>query len=251
MREPAWGGFVGLALLMATAPAAQELAPQFEVATLKLSPPPAADSFSINLGTFQNGRFTFDNVTLNDAVQFAFDLPATELLIGLDWSDSVRFDVEAIAPGDTPPAQLRLMVRDLLEERLHLVTTTEQRTLRHIALVVDRDGPKLKPATEAPAATAQFRGRINHRRMPMRLLASLLSRFEQMLVVDQTGLEGFYEVQLHWEPDGGAASAIATATDEPSLFAAVREQLGLRLEGRRGPLEVLVIQSASRVPEPN
>ena len=157
--------------------------PEFEVATLKLSPPPAAASISINLGTFQNGRFTLGNVTLNDAVLFAFDLPSKELLVGLDWSDTVRFDVEAIAPWDTPPGQLRLMVRHLLEERLHLATRTEQRTLRHIALVVGKGGSKLKASTEPPMPTAQLRGRINHRRMPMRLLASLLSRFEQQLVV--------------------------------------------------------------------
>lgn len=252
---PRWSrcGFLALAALIAGIPVfGQEAAPRFEVATLKVSSPPPTDSISINLGTFQNGRLTFGNVTLNDAVQFAFDLPSKELLIGLDWSDSVRFDIEAIAPRDTPPAQLRLMVRDLLEERLHLLTRAEQRTLRHIALVVSKEGPKLKASTEPPAPTAQFRGKINHKRMPMRLLASLLSRFEQMLVVDRTGLEGFYEVQLEWAPDTGARSTdAAPPPDLPSLFAAVKEQLGLELEGRRGPLEVVVIQDASRVPEPN
>jgi uncharacterized protein (TIGR03435 family) len=145
------------------------------------------------------------------------------------------------------------MVRDLLEERLHLIASAEQRTLRHLALVVSRQGSKLKPATEPPAPTAQFRGKINHKRMPMRLLASLLSRFEQMLVVDSTGLESFYEVQLEWAPDTGARStgAAAPSPDLPSLFAAVQEQLGLELEGRRGPLDVLVIRDASRIPEPN
>lgn len=253
MRHRAQHVLLCLTLLATVSTGAQESVPQFEVATLKLSPPPTGASISINLGTFQNGRFTFGNVTLNEAVQFAFDLPSQDLLVGVDWSDSLRFDVEAIAPRDTPPARLRLMVRDLLEERLHLVTRAEQRTLRHIALVVSKDGSKLKAATEPPVPTAQVPGRINHKRMPMRLLASLLSRFEQMLVVDQTGLDGFFEVQLEWAPDTGVAPTAATAPppDRPSLFAAVQEQLGLRLEGRRGSLDVLVIQSASRVPEEN
>ena len=231
----------------------QEQAPRFEVATLKVSPPPAAASISIDLGTFRNGRFTFGNVTLDDAVLFAFDLPSKELLVGLDWTDTVRFDVEAIAPADTPQPQLRVMVRHLLEERVHLATRTEQRTLRHIALVVAKDGAKLKMATQPPVPTAQLRGRIDHKRMPMGLLASLLSRFEQQLVVDRTGRAGSYEVQLEWAPDM-AQPPTDTATpspDRPSLFAAVQEQLGLRLEGRRAPLEVVVIQAASRVPEPN
>jgi uncharacterized protein (TIGR03435 family) len=244
---------VALLCALATSAAAQEAPPRFEVATLKLSPPPKTESISINLGTFQNGRFTFGNVTLHDAVQFAFDLPSKELLVGLDWSDSVRFDVEALAPPDTPPAQLRLMVRDLLEERLDLVTQTEQRTLRHIALVLGPAGAKLKASTEPPMPTAQFRGKIDHKRMPMRLLASLLSRFEQMLVVDRTGLDGFYEVQLEWAPDTGIRSTDVAAPppDLPSLFAAVQEQLGLRLEGRRGPLDVVVIKAASRTPAAN
>ena len=250
MRHGSWRVLLALAISAAPA-AAQELAPRFEVATLRVSPPPATESISINLGTFQNGRFTFGNVTLNDAVQFAFDLPSKELLIGIDWSDSVRFDVEAIAPRDTPGAQLRLMVRDLLEERLHLITRAEKRTLRHLALVVGKDGPKMKAATEPPAPTAQFHGKISHKRMPMRLLASLLSRFEQMLVVDQTGLEGFFDVQLQWIPETGVRATAAPPPELPSLFAAVQEQLGLQLEARRGPLDVVVIQSASREPEPN
>ena len=134
MRHRAQHVLLCLTLLATVPSGAQESVPQFEVATLKLSPPPTGASISINLGTFQNGRFTFGNVTLNDAVQFAFDLPSQDLLVGVDWSDSLRFDVEAIAPRDTPPARLRLMVRDLLEERLHLVTRAEQRTLRHIGV---------------------------------------------------------------------------------------------------------------------
>jgi uncharacterized protein (TIGR03435 family) len=230
----------------------QEASPQFEVATLKLSPPPG-ETFSINLGTFQKGRFTFGNVSLNDAMLFAFDLPSKELLVGLDWSDSARFDVEALAPPETPQPQLRLMVRRLLEERLHLVVRREQRTIRHLALVVGREGRRFKDAVEPPVPTTQTRGRINHRRMPMRLLASLLSRFEQQLVVDQTGLDGFYEVRLEWTPDTAVAPAdLATPPpDRPGLSTALQEQLGLRLEGRRAPLDVVVIQSASRVPEPN
>jgi uncharacterized protein (TIGR03435 family) len=232
---------------------AQDPGPQFEVATLKLSPPPSAESISINLGTFRNGRLTLGNVTLDEAMLFAFDLPSKEMLVGLDWTDSVRFDVEGLAPPETPQPQLRLRARRLLEERLHLVGRHEQRTIRHLALVVGRDGRKFKDAVGAPVPTVQARGRIDHKRMPMRLLASLLSRFEQQLVVDRTGLDGVYEVQLEWAPDTAVAPADpgTPPPDRPSLSTALQEQLGLRLEGRREPLEVVVVQSASRVPEPN
>jgi uncharacterized protein (TIGR03435 family) len=168
----------------------QEAAPRFEVATLKLSPPPAGVTININLGTFQNGRFTLNNVTLNDALIFAYDLPSKDQLVGLDWSDTVRLDVEALAPLETPSAQLRLMMRQLLAERLHVVVRREQRTVRYLALVVGKDGPKLKAAVEPATPTTQVRGRINHKRMPMSLLVSLLSRFEQQLIVDRPASTG-------------------------------------------------------------
>jgi uncharacterized protein (TIGR03435 family) len=240
-------------LLLAGPAAAQELLPRFEVATLKISPPPTGDAISVNLGAFRNGRFTFANVTLSDAVMYAFDLPSKELLAGIDWQDSVRFDVVALAPAETPQPRLRLMVRQLLEERLALETVREQRTLRHIALVVDRNGSKMKEAIGPPESIPQFPGRINHKRMPMGLLASLLSRFEHQLIVDQTGLSGSYEVMLEWAPDVVAppGDTAGPPADRPNLSTAVAEQLGLRLEGRRGPLEVVVITGASRTPAEN
>src|SRR6266852_721791 len=90
-------------LALASRVLGQEAAPRFEVAALKLSPPPSGTSISINLGTFQNGRFTFNNVTLDDALIFAYELPSKDQLVGLDWTDRVRFDVEALAPPETPP----------------------------------------------------------------------------------------------------------------------------------------------------
>lgn len=235
--------------------AAQQAPPRFEVATLKVAPPPASpsDPISINLGSFRNGRFTFGNVTLNDAVIYAFDLSSKAQLAGLDWEDSVRFNVEGLAPAETPPAALRAMVRQLLEERLQLKTRREQRTLRHIALVVGPGGPKFRESVEPPASTSQRRGRIEHKRMPMSLLASLLSRFERELVVDGTGLTGVYEIALEWAPDLEALAFDATSPppDRPGLYTAIREQLGLRLEGRRAPVDVVVIESASKTPAEN
>jgi uncharacterized protein (TIGR03435 family) len=234
---------------------AQQPPARFEVATLKVVPPPADPTapISVNLGTFRNGRFTFGNVTMNDALIYAFDLSSKAQLVGMDWEDSVRFNVEALAPEDTPRPVIQAMVRDLLEERLLLKTHREQRTLRHIALVVAPGGPKFREATGPAAGTPQFPGRINHKRMPMSLLASLLSRFAHELVVDQTGLAGFYEIALEWGPDLNVAPLDPSVPppDQPGLYTAVREQLGLRLEGRRAPLEVIVVESATKTPTDN
>jgi uncharacterized protein (TIGR03435 family) len=224
--------------------------PRFEVASFKLSPP-TDGPLMINLGFFREGRLTFANVTLNDILLYAYNLPSQELLDGLKWNDSVRFDIEAIAPADTPSDRLRLMLRQLLEERLHVVTRSEVRTMPYLALVVANGGHKMSTGSEPWPPRMFLPGHIVGERIPISLLTSLLARFERRLVIDRTGLTGVFNVQLEWRRDDGPADASVGRTDLPELFTAVQEQLGLRLEGRRGPMDVLVIQSAARVPERN
>jgi uncharacterized protein (TIGR03435 family) len=229
-------------------------APKFEVATLKVSPPPKGDSISIDLGSFRNGRLEMTNVTLNDAIKFAYELPSDDLLVGPEWNRTVRFDIVGLAPATTPPEQLHAMVRELLAERLHLAVRREQRIVRHLALVVGKNGSRMAPAKEdAPPNGPQVRGRIAHNRMTMALLASLLSRFERQTIVDLTGLSGPYEVKLEWAPDTALPQDDLNSLppDRPSLFAAVQEQLGLRLESRRDLLTVLIVERAAKVPEEN
>jgi uncharacterized protein (TIGR03435 family) len=236
-------------------PARPQSYPRFEIATLKLSPPPEGDLININLGTFRNGRLTLTNVTLNDVIKFAYELSSESQLVGPDWNRSVRFDIVALAPPGTPPEQLHRMTQDLLAERLHVVLRKEQRVLRYLALVVGKNGAKLQPAKPDPPPNPgpQIRGRISHNQMSMALLASLLSRFERQTIVDLTGISGLFEVKLDWSPDKALAPEDLSAPppESPGLFAAVQEQLGLKLESRRGPLEVLIVDQASKVPEGN
>ncbi len=239
--------------LLSVIPAAAQT-PAFEVATLKLSPPPKEDRIVINLGRWQTGRFTMANVTLSDMVKFAYQVVADDQLVLPDWNRQVRFDVEAKAPADAKMPQLRTMLRALLDERLHLKVRSEQRVLPYLALAKGKAPPKIKRVEETPNANIgpQVRGRISHPQMSMQGLVTLLSRFERQTVVDRTGLEGVYEVNLEWAPDNFSTAPDANAPpDGPSLFTAVSEQLGLKLESRRGPLEVLVVESASMAPEEN
>lgn len=152
-------------------------------------------------------------------------------------------------------AQVHLMTRELLAERLHLVLRREEKTVRHLALVAGKDGAKLRRAKPDAAASKgpQAPGRIVHNQMPMSMLATLLSRFERQTIVDLTGLAGLFEVKLEWAPDRALQKEDLSGPppDRPGLFAAVQEQLGLKLEGRRGPLEVLVVEQASKTPEGN
>src|ERR1700740_2434639 len=97
--------------------------PEFEVATVKSSPPAAADLININLGRVQNGTVTFTNASLSDCLKFAYGIVSDAQLQGPDWikSKSVRFDIVAQAPPDTPRPQLELMLRKLFADRLKVV----------------------------------------------------------------------------------------------------------------------------------
>jgi uncharacterized protein (TIGR03435 family) len=233
-------------------PAPQE---KFEVATVKLSPPPDGDLIYINLGRFQGGRLPMTNVTLSDAIKFAYELVSDAQLSGPDWIKTIRFDIVAEAPPETPLEQVHRMTRELLVERLHLVLGHEEKVLPHLALVVGKGGPKLQKAKADQPVTQGFqvRGRIDHNQMSMAMLVSLLSRFERQTIVDRTGLSGFFVVKLEWAPDNNLPQADdgGPPPDRPSLFEAVEEQLGLKLESRRGPLEVLVVEQAAKVPAEN
>ena len=217
-------------------------APAFEVATVKQSPPPQGDLISISSG-FENGKVTMTNVSLSDCLKFAYGIVSDAQLSGPDWikSKDVRFDIVAQASPDTSQDQMRLMLQSLLAERLNLVLHHEPRELPYLALVLGKNGPKLNPGKSA-GGNPSSRGRVAANRMTMQILATLLSRFERQTIIDRTGLEGTFEFKLEWAPDDDSG---------PSLFTAVQEQLGLKLESRKGPLDMLVVDRAEKVPLAN
>ena len=226
--------------------------PEFEVASVKTSPVPTGDSININLGTVRNGKVTFSNASLSDCLKLAYGIVSDEQIAGPEWitSKAVRFDILAqAAPGSTYE-QILMMLQALLADRLKVVIHHESKSLRYLALVVGRRGAKLPEANPDPnSGNPAMRGHIAAEHMSMQRLAILLSRFEKNIVVDQTGLRGSYVVRLDWTPDEGAA--IAKDLSGPSLFTALSQQLGLRLEPRKGPLEVLVVDHAEKVPSAN
>jgi uncharacterized protein (TIGR03435 family) len=235
-----WASFLCGLLIYLGAASAQS---SFEVATLKLAPPPEGDSINIDLGTFRNGRLTLSNVTIADAIKYAYAVTSDEQLTVPDWNRSVRFNIVGLAPPETPRERLLEMTQSLLAERLGLKLRREKKAIRHLGLVAVK--PTMTAASPEAAATRpghQVRGRINHNRMPMYQLAALLSRFER-----QTGLKGFFNVKLEWAPD----NSLDANDSRPSLFAAVSQQLGLKLESRRSPLDVFVVEQCSQVPAEN
>ncbi len=231
------------------------LAATFDVATLKQSPPPGADSYQIILGTIRNGRVEMKNANLADCLKFAYGLVSDDQISGPDWikSKTVLFDVVAQTSPDTPRPEVLAMMQALLAERLKLRVHYEQKPLRYLALTQAKTGLKMRPvAAGGIHDNSGGNGHVRGSQMSMLLLASLLSRFEHEIVIDNTGLDGFFEVTLDWTPESGRPTVAANdAAPGPSLFTAVQEQLGLRLESRKGPVDVLVVDSAQQVPTEN
>ena len=230
--------------------------PTFDVASVKPSPPTNSDRIDINLGTYRNGVVTLTNTTLSECVQFAYGLVSEDEIDGPDWIRDRRLRVAIIAkaPPDTSHEQALLMTQALLTERFHMEIHREPKPVRHLELTVSRKGLKM-PASQdgAPARPDVYnRGRLFYDRRPMYSLALLLSRQLKQPVIDQTALTGVYDVHLEWAPDDPAPAAEKSdAAPLPDIYQAVEDQLGLHLESKKTPIDVIVVDHADKVPTSN
>lgn len=242
---------------------------EFDVATIKRSPPPnitytiggisyAPKSFRPTPG----GGLETRGSTLNDLVAIAYALSAEQLKGGPPWAGVDRYDVTAkVTEGAGDPAVLtrggrqpwsegvRLRTRALLAARFHLAVHSETRESDIYELHVDRNGPKLHAPQESAADVGiTFRGNeMVSNGGDMNELASLLSSQLHEPVADKTGLTGKYDFTLRWSSEELALGTSARdQSNLPSIFTAVRDQLGLRLDRTKGSLEVLVIDRAER-----
>lgn len=248
--------------------------PSFEVASVKINK--SGESQAVP-PIQRGGRVTLTNRTLRSLVQFAYstvDVPLEESQIvdGPGWANRDRFDILAKIEGTPPPGRAtadmaRVMLRTLLGERFQLNLRKEPRELAVYGLVLARadgqlgQGLRRRPEPNCdwfvpgrgmpdPNGTAPLcgylrggQGTLTYRGVTLvRLASGLTSARLDRLIIDQTGLPGIYDVDLKWavEPNSGAAAA----NDAPSIFTAVQEQLGLKLEATRAPVDVLVIESA-------
>jgi uncharacterized protein (TIGR03435 family) len=233
--------------------------PSFDVAAIHPhQPEPHERSHIVDA----NGSFTTVNVDLKAILQWAFDLPESRIVGGPAWIGSDRWDIAARAANaldmqktyDPAAAreEKRRMVQALFAERFHLVVHRETRELPIYALVVAKSGPTFTTA-EAKGTTIN-RGRdhlqIEGGENTVHLLAEQLAETLGRVVVDQTGITGRYKLALTWTPDDTTASSSTAPDPGPSLFTALEEQLGLKLESRKAPVEVLVIDQVTR-PTPN
>jgi uncharacterized protein (TIGR03435 family) len=217
---------------------------EFEVASIK---PTASQDGSLSVRFPPGGRFSVRNLTLKQLLQNAYAMQDYQVSGVPGWITSAGFDIEAKASAGTaepPREQLLEMVQTLLVDRFHIALHRETRQLPIYVLAVGKTGPKLQPADSNVGRSKTMLGQMIAQKMSITELANILALDLKRPVKDETGLKGQFAFTLEWSP--GLRESDDRPASRPSLFTAVQEQLGLKLESAKGPIEVLVIDSAEK-----
>ena len=274
---------IGFALLLAAAETTAEQSPRsatFDVASIRVNRDPSGRPTFVRPVLQPGGRVVMINQTLHDVILTAYGVSANELVGGPDWVRSTAFDVEARGASDISAETARAMLRALLADRFSLAVHREQRVLPiYVLTMAARDrqpGPQLRPAGAQCAAVTRPKGmppgpppskvpaqpvplgvagtpprcpsmftggHFSGRAVSMDVLAGELADVTGRPVVNRTGLGGEFDLDLSYTAELTAQPA-SDAASAPGLTTALQEQLGLRLEAGRGPVEVLVIDRA-------
>ncbi len=250
--------------------------PTFEVASVKLN---KSGTTQANVGMPPNG-VNFVNLPLRGIIQLAYGINQPSKLAGVpDWAVTERYDITARAAGPITQDERRLMLQALLKDRLKLDARMEKREVSVLALMLARNDGKLgknlveskgciarggAAANDAPAG-AETRtcgpqsggaGRLILIGTPMQQFTSLLALMVQGTVIDKTGLTGRYDIDLTYTPERPLPEGVnlpgpAADPNGPSIYTAIREQLGLKLESQKVQEDVLVIGHVERQPSEN
>jgi uncharacterized protein (TIGR03435 family) len=214
--------------------------PAFEVATVKPHRPDPSGTSGISA---RNGRLTATGTTLKILIGAAYDVRSDQISGGPGWLDSERFDLVGKAENNASGRELWIMVQPLLAEQFKLAFHRETKETTIYMLVLGKKGATLpKSAEDASYFQRMGRGLMTARKMPMAIFANVLSSYVQGPVIDATGLEGGYDIKFEFRPQDAATG------EGPSLSTALQEQLGLKLESKKGPVEMLIIDHAERPP---
>jgi len=252
--------------------------PEFEVASIKLNKSGDLRAMIVPPG---GGRFTATNIPFQFLITVAFQIKDFQLIGAPAWVRSERYDIEAKAAGNPGRDEVEKMVQTLLEDRLQFKFHRETKELPIYALVVAKAG-KLHPAEgecpprpEGPPPLPEpgklptafcggffaFPGHLSGQKVPITQLLNLLSSFTGRNVIDKTNLTGKYDIDLQYTPEQGQFPALPGGAppgmpplpsidpNGPTLFTALQEQLGLKLESQKAPVEMIVIDSIERPSE--
>jgi uncharacterized protein (TIGR03435 family) len=230
-------------------------APAFDVAAIHLHESQPHEHNSIWSSPL-DGHFRTENISVMALIHWAWEMPETRILGAPGWANTAHFDIDATADpavdqqlkglsSDAAHKQKEKMVQALLADRFKLATRFETRDLPIYELVAAKGGAKLGPAQESGTTINTSNGRIEVQGAnSVAILAEELSKVVGRPVFDKTGIAGRYDLKLKWTPDDITEPTLlngAAVDSGPSIFTALEEQLGLKLEPGKGPVQVLVI----------
>jgi uncharacterized protein (TIGR03435 family) len=242
-------------MLFSTSAGAQS----FEAASIKPSQPASADRQVSGFQTPGGGRLNTLSTSLRMLVMFAYDVKDFQVSGGPGWANSEAYDIVAKAEGNATRPQLRLMLQALLKDRFRLELRHETKDAPVYELVVAKGGPKIQEDTTSPRQRIAITGvgKLMAQKALLAAFAQFLETIAGRPVVDKTGLPSTYTFTLEWTPAVGEGGLPGPAqlpvapleSNGPSLFTALQEQLGLRLQPAKGSVESLVIEKAEKPTE--
>ncbi|PYV44632.1 MAG: hypothetical protein DMG06_05710 [Acidobacteria bacterium] len=243
---------------------------RFEVASIKPAKP---DPLNRGFRMVSGGSINASSTTLKQLVAFAYDVQDSQISGGPSWISSEKYDILAQPVPSEVPADVREMsedqrkraldrmrqrLRSLLAERFQLTVSRDTKELPAYALRIGKNGSKLQEFKEGEhnlEGIGLGKGQLTLRRSTMQMLATVLSKLVGGPVQDQTGLTGTFDGKLEWTPEPGEPSLVPettptpTLSGRPSLFTAVQEQLGLKLESTGDPGEMIVVDKVEKPSE--
>jgi len=248
--------------LLAQAPSRISPDLRFEVASLK---PNVGHEDNYGIRPAPGGqRYQARNCPIKLMIQAAYQIKAEQIVGGPSWLETDRWDMEAKAEKSSSVDELHVMLMNMLVERLHLKFHHETKEMRMYALTADKGGAKMMPHSAANGGEQWIEQTVTkplHLRMkatssPMAYFAFRLSTLMDAPVVDLTGLKGGWDFTLEYTrelppnfPDGGKLNGEEPDTSGPTVFAAVKQQMGLELKAQKGPVDVIVIDHAEKPTE--
>ncbi|QEE29995.1 TIGR03435 family protein [Terriglobus albidus] len=227
--------------------------PAFDVASVKQNKS-IGDGRSHIWSSSENGNFKTQNVSMKGLLEFAYGMPQTQIVGALDSVSGMTFDIDAKLDEEAETrfeaqttflrrTQKPEMLQTLLSERFHLMCHRENREMMSYALIPAKDGSKLKPAQKDGLRFDVGYGKLRAEGATLEQLAGVIAQRLNEPVVDASGITGRYDMEINFTPPEGPMKLNGQPIPDPppSIFTAIQEQLGLKLEKRRGPVEVLVI----------
>jgi uncharacterized protein (TIGR03435 family) len=244
---------VSLAVVMAFA----QNPPAFDAASVK---PNTSGTGGFSMGT-SHGRLTASNVPVRTLILKGFHAKDFQVTGGPGWLETERYDVVAKTENTSiSDNDLWLLLQPLLEDRFKLRFHRETKQLPVYSMTVAKGGPKMKPhvGDDEPTMSGRMgsgKASLAGTRTSMARLADTLGEHTDRIVVDSSGLKGAYDFKLDWAQEDShepAGLSMLSSLQEglglagPSIFTALQEQLGLKLEPAKGPVQIIVIDSAEK-----